>query len=273
MTAAVSTDFRRLLKQSQDGLYIKPIVAELFQSGQFPAHTVEFRPHPLDLARGDGWFHPSSHPLASESFLYHYLTHPERFAPERIPYNQRLAMLVGTAFGDFIEACLRDTGLLPPELQKCKVCPPERDCHQPGVKDEVCGERGHMDGILALPGHDPGDTILELKTTGSEYIVRKLLKVEDLDLESFKELFPDYYAQVQSYLRMSRRKQARLFLMQIGGGYEMREWHIPLDRVFCHQVQEKYIAVRQAYADQRPPRCGCLAKTRTKCAARALCGA
>lgn len=264
-------DVGAAMKETTKGLLVKPLLRTFISDGHLPEVTVRFKNHPLDHAPGDGWFHPSTHPLWAERPLWHYLVEPEKLPYEQRDYSGTMAVTIGSAVGQLFEGALREMGLLPADLQVCHVCPPERKCIEPGVEDAEAGEHGHMDGILALPNRTRGGDILELKT-GGRFGSRKMYSIGDLNLEAFKKAWPDYYAQIQSYLRMSEREMAVLLMVELGFPFEMLEIHVPYDMEFCSTIRRKYLDVRQAVADQRPPACMCSSSERKSCAAQLLCG-
>lgn len=264
-------DLTQVLKQVHSGLLLTPQLRNYFDAGNTPRVNVKLRPHPLDKAPGDGWFHPSTHPLWSERSLYHYLAEPENLTPDKPHYALTMSRDFGSMGHVYVQSALAELGLLPKDLQKCTVCPPALRCAEPGVIDEEVGMRGHMDGILALPGEPRGGDLFELKTAG-EFGGMKVRGLEDLDTEGFKVKFPEYYAQDQCYMKMSGRRRTIVVFIILGYPWETREFHVPYDPSYVDKIWEKLAAVRQAVADQSPGHCWCSSKERTKCRARFLCG-
>jgi len=258
-------DFSGAMKDLTAGLIIKPLLRNYLFDASFPDFDLHFRKRDLGARKPDGWFHASTHPLMNEKALYTYLAEPENFPTEVMQPGNTLAVTYGKVFHELLQVCLEDMGFLPKELQVCTTCPPEADCHEPSVVDEVCGERGHTDGFLDLSSlkHIPADKVesnLELKSANDGF--GKLTALPDLDLALFRKRWPEYYAQQQSYLRMSGKKWTILIVMEHQFPFTMREFHIPYDPGFSAGVAAKYQRVRQAAADQAPPRCcgkkGCL---------------
>lgn len=265
-----SMDLRHALRNHGRGQLIWPLLNNYFNAGRAPNVIIERHPHPLDLVAGDGWFHPSSHPTWSESALYHYLVEPENLAYEHVDLATRLSWDVGHMTHDYIRAAMDEIGILPKVLQKCTLCPPEANCNEPGVMDEEIGMRGHLDGILSLPGREYGGDLFDLKTTGDQGSFR-MKQIMDLDLEAFKEQYPGYYAQMQCYLKMSGREQMILCMIQLGMPWAVREFHIPHDRLYTHRLWAKLARVREAVANRKPAFCGCDKKARPRCRAQKLC--
>lgn len=260
-------DFQQAVRNVRKGMVLKSLVQNYLHDvpslrwPEMPERDFGDRPP-------DGWFHPSTHPLWPERALFDYLANPARIASEPPDYMRTLSLAFGVAMHGFMAYILESAGLRPPELQRCEICRPEAECNEPGVQDEEAGERGHMDGILALPGYY-GEDIFEFKTANN----RNLSRVPDLDLDAFRAKWPDYYAQQQSYLRMSGRRRSVVLIMSLGYPWDMREIHVPFDPAFADDTREKYMRVRQAVADQRAPGCGCLRAQRNGCPSRGLCAA
>lgn len=258
-----SLDLRAAIRETGRGLILKPILRNYLYDARFPDFDMRFRNHAMER-EPDGWFHPSTHPLWPERQLYHYLAHPELMRVERKDYMGALSVTVGRAMHGFIGVCLTDAGVMPAELQRCRSCPPGGGCRapgeveEPGVQDVEAGERGHMDGLLdlsrlPLPGPEYESPVFEFKTTNSA----KLRKLADLDLDGFRATWPEYHAQQMPYQRMSWRRMTVVLVMALGYPWDMREFHVPYDRGLAVGVRDKYLRVRQAVADQRPPRDCC----------------
>lgn len=261
-------DFSGAMRDAKKGMILKPILGNYLFDASFPAHTVRFPKEDMER-KPDGWFHPSEHPLWTERALYAYLAHPHQMVIEKKDYMGSLSVTVGKAMHSFIQMCLTDAKVMPKGLQKCTVCPPTAKCKEPGVIDREAGTRGHMDGVLDLSAlsvpQEAERSVFEFKTTND----RKLSKVDDLDLDKYREVFPHYYAQNQEYLRMSGLRFLVVFFLAMGYPWQMKEIHVPYDPTYALKIRDKYLRVRQAVADQAPARdcCG-LAKG---CPARGTC--
>jgi hypothetical protein len=262
-------DFRHTLRDANNGLVVKPVLHNYLTDASFPRFVLEFPKQ--EMAREpDGWFHPSTHPLWNERQLFHYLVHPDAMENERLQYMSTLSITVGKAMHGFIEMCLTDSGLRPHDLQRCTVCPPERECVEAGVVDEETGSRGHMDGILELGQilrpFQESQPLVEFKTSNQA----KLRKIKDLDLEAFKATWPVYWAQVQEYMRLSGRRMAVVLFMSMGFPWEMREFHVPYDRGHNEMIREKYLNVRALAKMNSTVSLRCCGKPKD-CPARLVC--
>lgn len=245
-------DFRHMVRDVQKGLLLKPILHNYLFDASFPEFSLHFEKEDMER-KPDGWFHPSTHPLWSERQLFAYLAFPELMLVEKKEYMSTLSVTFGKVTHTFIEVCLEDAGLRPAALNVCTVCPPEKECQEPGVEDSEAGERGHMDGVLdlshlSIPSDAFAQPAFEFKTTND----MKLSKVADLDIETYRAKWPEYYAQAQSYMRMSGRRMMVVLFMALGFPWQMKEFHIPFDPAFSFGVRDKYLKVRQGVADQSP---------------------
>lgn len=266
--ALAGLDFSEAMSDVKKGLLLKPLMQTYFNNGKFPKHTMKFE-NTHDLAHGpDGWFHPSTHPTWNEKQLYTYLVHPQMLRQERMDYVGYLNVTIGSAMHSFLQCCMGKMGLLPKDLQQCQSCLPARKCKEPGYSSQELNERGHLDGILALPGRARGGDIFEFKTSGPK---TKLSQLEDLDLEGLKRVAPYYYHQQLAYQRLSGIHHSVMFVMTLGHPWPMKEFHIPFNLADSNEIVAKYRSVLQRAADQRPPLCMCPKSKVNACPAAGEC--
>jgi hypothetical protein len=261
---------RSTLKDFTAGLEVLPLINNYFNAGNRPDVNFRLTPHPLDQVAGDDWFHPSTHPTWDERALYHYLTEPENLFPDPPDMSSTLAKDFGSMCHQYIQGAMENIGILPRDLQACQSCPPEKDCREPGFEDPEVGTRGHADGILDLPNRVRGEALFEFKSAG-DFGGRRMLKLDNLDVDGFRETWPDYYAQAICYQKLSGRRLSIVLMMGLGFPFHLREFHIPYDMAYANEIWGKYARVRQAVADQRPEVCGCDRNKRAGCPARRLC--
>lgn len=262
-----SLDFGAILRDVDKGLIVKPILQNYLHGGAFKSKfSVDFDAG-NDVREPDGWFHPSQHPLLPARWLYHYLVNPQAMIAEPMPYANVLSVTMGKAMHGFVQHVLgpKEAGYLVPKPKEGGCWCSHPRCDEWGFADPECGERGHVDGIGQPPRGD--SEIFEFKTATE--LSSKLRKAEDMDLDWFKASWPGYWAQQQSYQRMSGRRQSRVVFFTLGFPWDMKEFVIPFDPHFAHDVTEKYRMVRQAAADQRPPAECCGGEK--SCATRGLC--
>ncbi len=258
-------DFRRMVAAAHDGLVVLPALQAYLARGKFPRSLkVSFEQHSLDSGP-DGHFHPSNHPLMTARQLWYYLHYPEYMEPREFGWMGMLSVMMGKAYHSFIQACMRDANLTmtPTELEREGwTLTRSGECY---LQDPETGSRGQCDGILKVMVRTADRSIWEFKTSNSMTI----RSVSDLDLDAFIAKWPDYYAQVQEYMRLSGLSMAVVTILALGYPWEMREFHIPADPQFQASVAEKYLAAR---ADEIPPAC-CMptSKESRACPARRIC--
>lgn len=255
--------FRRAVADLSRGVVLKPLVQAALFDGKVPRFTLEVGEddHALDFGP-DGFFHPSTHPLMAARQLYWYLTEPDEWISERFEYMGTLSVTIGKIMHRFIQGVLWDLGVL---------VAPGPDDEEPQALCGATGATGHYDGELSLtiPTHvDQHRQLLEFKTASP------MTKFpDDLDLEAFKRKYPQYYAQVQEYLRMTGLRLAVVLMFAMGYPWEMREFHIPYDPAFAEGVADKYVMVRaHVEAGEMPPACCAPGSSQARqCPARTVC--
>ena len=160
-----------------------------------------------------------------------------------------------------------ELGLVVPPKGTCVCCgkPHGRGkgkCDEWGVRDDNLGRRGHMDGLLDIPGWcKPGDAIFDLKTCAPPVI----RGIESHDLDAFKLKWPKYYAQAQEYMALTGKLKALILFLSMSEGWQMREFTIPRDDLYIARLEAKYRIVRRHVEMGTPPPVACCS---TRAAAR-----
>lgn len=265
--------FNAIMRDAQHGTVVKPLLHSYLLDAKWTSDfAITFKKGPTSR-KPDGWFHPSEHPSWQARQLYYLITQPDDLDAELLEYKSTLAVTVGTAMHGFIEMCLKDIGiLLGPERLRELGFQVHPKSGEPAVSDPEAGSRGHMDGVLEIFLPDfPKEPypLFEFKTS-NENVLRK---IEDLDLEAFIRMFPEYYAQAQEYLRMSGRSVSVVLFMQMGFPWTLKEFHIPANPRYQRGVQMKYLQVRKAVEEGELPEacCGPGSKEAKSCPARGIC--
>ena len=246
-------NFRTVVTSLSKGEVLIPLIRSYLDDPAFPEFRVTVKR--FINRPPDGWFHPSTHPTWPERMLYYYLMHPEEFIGE--PYDPLSALTVtqGQFWHSFMETCRLDCGYL--------------TAANVPVADADAGSRGEMDGASR------DGEVYELKTM-REPKARKIAKGNPDDpevLASFRQLVPGYYAQGQEYMRLSGLKRWRLLIISLEWPFPMREISMRYEPAVAERVRQKYLNVRQAVEDERPPQpcCGPGSKEAQVCPARAVC--
>lgn len=209
--------------------------------------------------RPDGWFHPSSHPEMDERKLYYYLAEPDRWEEEPFEYGPRLSVLMGSAMHPVIQGVMYEMGLLARPTGTCLCCQRPHgtgpgQCDEWGVRDEVLGRRGHLDGLLTLDGWNDGwEGVFDLKTCAPPVI----RGIEDHDLDAFRKKWPKYYGQQQEYLALTGKRASLVLFLAISEGWQMKEFTIPRDEAYMARLEAKYAAVRRYVQTSTPPPVAC----------------
>ncbi|MEU6362237.1 hypothetical protein [Streptomyces albidoflavus] len=250
--------FRRVATLSRD-LHLVPLIENAVRECAFPeSFTITFEGYSATRAP-DNWFHPSTHPTMDERRLYHYLAHPDRWVEEPFDYSPRMSVLMGTATHELFQHVLIKLGLLLEPKGICVCCLRPHgtgpgQCDEWGVRDDTLGRRGHMDGLLDLPGWgETGDGVFDLKTCAPPVI----RGVDHNDLAAFKRKWPKYWAQAQEYMALTGKRQTLVLFLAMSEGWDMREFTIPRDDAFIARLEAKYRTVRAHVERGTPPPVAC----------------
>lgn len=269
----VTPRFRRTADMIKSNLYLVPLVEAYLRASKFPkVFDVTFRDEGQERVP-DGFFHPSTHPTMPARQLYYYLTaDPDDLIPEDIGYENRMAMIMGTAVHSFIQTCLIAAKLLIKPTGTCVACGKQHgtrkgQCDEFGAIDKTLGRRGHMDGILDIP--EWGRGLFEFKTINP----KACYGLSHGNLEWLKTKKPDYYAQVQDYLDMTGMQKAIILFCILGFPWKLVEIEVPYDAAFVIALKRKYQEVRDAEKVGVPPDpcCAPRSKEAKACFARQVC--
>ena len=247
-----SPTFRSILRSAANSEVVIPALRSALWDPDFKGFTIEvggFVTRPPD-----GWFHPSTHPLWEPRALYQDLTDPESLGNEPFDPQSTIAVTAGTFFHTFVQTVMVGSGILArqPVVCGCSHRHPERA--EVYLVDEEAGVRGHCDGVLESDG-----SLMEFKSMNPSKLggIPKAAPDSPEVAEWFYKKNRGYWAQAQEYLRMSERRRSIVVIMSMSYPFEMREIHVAYDPAFAKATRDKYLYVRQAVADQRPPRCTC----------------
>lgn len=250
--------FRRVGAIDND-LVLIPLIENAVQQCAFPKNfTVRLRAYAAKR-EPDGWFHPSTHPTMDERQLYYYLAQPDRWEESEFDYGPRMSVLVGTVMHEVIQTVMTKLGLLIPPKGTCVCCGRPHGkgpgkCDEWGVRDDLLRRRGHMDGLLDIPGWcTPGDGIFDLKTCAPPVI----RGVDNNDLEAFKIKWPKYYGQAQDYMACTGKQKALILFLAMSEGWQMREFTIPRDDLYIARLEAKYRRVLAHVDAGTPPPVAC----------------
>jgi hypothetical protein len=244
---------RKIVTEANRGEKIIPVIRAYLYDPNFPSFEVKVKGS--SQRAPDGWFHPSTHPTWGERQLWYYLYLPELLVNEPLDPLGAMATTAGNFWHSFISVIGIESGIL-----KAVDVP---------VQDDDTGARGEMDGETVDEG-------FEFKTM-NELKLAKLPKQagpEDPEvLEWLRQKCPQYYGQVQEYMRLSGYTSFRMVILHTGYPFDMREIRVLRDEKFINDVREKYLRVRQAVADQVMPQpcCGARSEMAKACPAKEAC--
>lgn len=197
----------------------------------------------------DGWFHPSSHPLANEKLLY-YTLHPD-YKYELRKETRSMQGMMTLAMGSSLHAVVQ-TKFLVAELIT------EDDIEVSLVNEEHRG-RGSMDWRISHPnGKRYG---CEMKTMNS-YSFNALTQPRE-----------DHVAQLNCYLDWAGLEFGIILYVESGWPYKFKEFVIKKDEALLSRIYEKWDYVLECIENNTPPRdcCGLNSDQMKSCPAAHLC--
>ena len=247
-----SPGWQSLLKRLADDEVILPVFENQMLSETWPDSyqvTIDSGPY---YGAGDGYFHPSTHPLMGARELY-YRFHPDTrdlIQRERRSMQSLMTMTVGSALHAILQTQFQMAGLISsPDMIEVEYVN-----HQHHV-------RGRLDMIV---DHPNGDRIpVEIKTINS-FSFKNQLK------SGIKE---SWDAQVSLALDELGFDQGVLLMVEAGWPYQMREFVVPRNDALLERVYAKFDLVREAIKTNTPPEycCSFESAEMKKCDARFSC--
>jgi hypothetical protein len=243
--------FETIAKFAAPGCLVKPLLVDFLTSQEAFRLTIRTG-KPLERPP-DGWFHPSAHPGMTEDQLLGYLTMPPREKLEDFGYIGRMSVLFGTIWGEVVRQALIQLRLMVPVRDgTCLACgyPQPRHCREHGARSDLTRSTGHLDGILRFGPPDDGWSYLSADIWGFECKTIKNFRLgdaPDMDEAYFRERWPDYWWQVQEYMRLTGLGKYIVLFFGIGNPWDLREYHVYADPVAAYSIERKYLgALRRA---------------------------
>lgn len=241
--------FDNILKRLSQKEVITPYLENAIMADNWPDQymvPVDSSPY---YGKGDGYFHPSTHPLMGARQLY-YMFHPETrgklyVEPKRLTSQMIFAM--GSALHAVVQTQFQMTGLLEPEDVEVEYV--NHDHHV----------RGRIDFILNHPSR--GRTVVEMKTLVS----RMFGKLE--------EIKPEWDAQLSIALDNMGASEGILLVVERGDPFRIREFVVPRNDALLSEIYTKFDYVRECIALNTPPKACCApdSKEMKDCPARFKC--
>lgn len=230
---------------------ITPYFESAILSGRWPdSYTIEVDSRPY-YGAGDGFFHPSTHPMMSERQLY-YIFHPD-YAGQLVWERTFLKREMWLSIGSALHAVLQT------QMQMCGLIRDESEIEREYIISEH-HVRGRIDWIVTHPN---GQIFpVEYKTNNS------------WDFRRLEEPKPEWLAQINLALDALDMDFGVLLIAERGGGFDMREFHVKRNRQLLDEIYGKFDRVRAALAAGDPPIGRCCAVDTPEmqsCPARHIC--
>lgn len=182
---------------------------------------------------GDGYFHPSTHPMLGERELY-YRFHPDtrdKMIWERNSLQRQMTLSMGSALHAVLQTQMELADLVVPEDIEVEYVN-----HQHHV-------RGRIDWIV---NHPNGQRIVVEFKTRTHFKFSRQDQPEDA-----------WRAQINLGMDSQDCDFGIILMAESGWPYAMREFHIRRDPLLLDSIYSKFDRVRGAIAANEPPRHCC----------------
>ena len=241
--------YRDVFRSLADRELLLPYLRHAVLSNNWPDnYIVEVDSSPY-YGSGDGYFHPSTHPLMGARQLY-YMFHPDyadKMVWEVRDVQDEMTLAMGSALHAVVQTQFIQSGLLVPE----------------DVEVEYINEQHHVRGRMDFIIHHPiGDKVVtEFKTHNSRAFTFQ------------KEILPEWDAQLFLALDYAGQPYGILLMLESGFPYRMREFKVPRNDALLSEIYAKFDLVRESIALNRPPPhcCAIDSKEMKECPARYEC--
>ena len=241
--------YANLLKSLANRDLLLPYLENALLSQEWPdSYTVTIDSSPY-YGHGDGYFHPSTHPLMGERLLY-YMFHPDtrdHMVREKPSLKREMTLAMGSSLHAIVQTQFIMSGLVTPENIEVEYV---------NVDHHV---RGRMDFIV---DHPDGRTLpVEMKT------------MTNYKFSKQTEIKPEWDAQLSLALDTTGHDTGILLLVESGFPYSMKEFIVPRNDALLSEIYGKFDRVREAIALNRPPTPCCAPGSNTvdSCPARYSC--
>ena len=258
---------KNILNSIQEKQVIMPYLENAFHNDQWPEQyeiRVDSEPYygltdeegiTHDVGVGDGYFHPSSHPLMSARELY-YRWHPKYSSwvkQERRSLTSHMTLAGGSAMHAVIQTQLHMAKILRrAEMEDTEWVTTE---HNPQVDGRWVPDnpfeweyinrehlvRGRMDGVADIPGR--GEVGFEFKTMNSR-------SFRFLDAAK-----PEWQCQLQLGLDNFGLAEGVVLVMEMGYPFSFKEFSVTRRRDKVQEIYDKFDYVRECVENNTPPRC------------------
>jgi hypothetical protein len=229
----MTSAFEGILNALQKRDLITPYFEAAVLSDNWPeSYNIKIDSGPY-YGKGDGYFHPSTHPLMGERELY-YRFHPDtrdKMLLERRSLQGEMTLAMGSALHGVLQTQMEMADLI--TLEDIEVEYVNHDHHV----------RGRIDWIV---NHPNGTRIVTEFKTRTHYKFSKQMEPE-----------LSWLAQLNLGMDSQDCDLGVLLMMESGWPYNLREFRVERDHNLLDQIYTKFDRVRQAIADNEPPRHCC----------------
>ena len=245
----ISPGWGSLLKRLADNELILPVFENQMLADKWPDSyqiTVDSSPY---YGHGDGYFHPSTHPMMGARELY-YRFHPDtrdHILRERRSLQQHMTLAMGSALHSVVQTQFEMAGLVRPDNIEVEYTIPEHHI------------RGRIDFIV---NHPNGTTLpVEMKTINS------------FGFKNQKTIKPSWDAQLSIALDYLKMNTGILLVVEAGWPYQMREFVVSRNDTLLEEIYTKFALVRESIERNVPPQfcCNYESDEMRKCPARFQC--
>ena len=190
---------------------------------------------------GDGFFHPSTHPLMTPRQLYYefHPDHHDKLIREKRTLSSEMTLAMGSALHGVVQAQFQAMGLVREENIEWEYTDYENNT------------RGRVDFIVDHP--NGSQVVCELKTMNSF----SFAKLPGQWGPEIKQKKPDWNAQLSMGLDNYGADLGVLLVLESGWPYQMKEFHVTPDRELLDETYQKFHYVRQCIEADTPPRHCC----------------
>jgi len=225
-----------ILKSLESKELILPILENQMRADRWPKSyqiTIDSGEY---YGKGDGYFHPSTHPLMTARQLYYLFNPKTRHLVEEEPFSiqREMTLSVGTAVHGVVQTQMEMAELLTKD---------DTEVEYINVEHHV---RGRADAVAHHPTEGP--VLLELKTRTSR-------KFDETTLADM----PSWEAQVSLACdNLGERYDTDftygiVIMMESGWPYRLREIRVPRNDELLREIYAKFDQVREAVATETPP--------------------
>ena len=225
--------YESILRRLADRQMILPYFEKSIIGENWPEkYTITIDSGPY-YGAGDGYFHPSTHPLMGARQLY-LMFHPDtRHLMTREPpsLQREMTLSMGSALHGVVQAQMEICGMVKPE----------------NVEVEYVNKEHHVRGRIDFIADHPN---------GKQYLVEMKTRTH-FKFSKQTEILPSWDAQLSLAMDATGHDEGILLMVESGWPYGMREFLVPKNVALLEEIYAKFDYVRDCIASNTPPRHCC----------------